>query len=140
MIMRAGTKARRHEGTKGTTPSAPPCLRASLPACLLRPAFTLTEILIVIGIIVLLLAMAVPAMRVLTGGRSIDGAENQLSAFLGRARGEAIALQEERGVMFFVDPVSDRVTAVEVFVTQATGARDKYLDLVGDRDRIMLPT
>src|SRR5437879_1693251 len=66
-------------------------------------AFTLTEILIVIGIIVLLLALAVPTMRVLTGGRSVDAAENQLSAFLGRARGEAIALQQIRGVMLYKD-------------------------------------
>src|SRR5205085_2377658 len=88
---------------------------SSLPC---HPAFTLTELLIVIGLIVLMLALALPAFNAITGGRSIDGAQNQLSAFLGRARAEAIGLQEVRGVMFFIDPASQRVTAAIVRATE----------------------
>jgi prepilin-type N-terminal cleavage/methylation domain-containing protein len=71
--------------------------------------FTLAELLIVIALIVLLVAMAVPAFNFITGSRSVDGAQNQIAAFLGRARSEAIGLQEVRGVFFFLDTRTDRV-------------------------------
>ena len=48
--------------------------------------FTLTEILVVIGIIVLFIALAIPAMSAISGTRSIAGAENNLSALLARAQ------------------------------------------------------
>src|SRR5262245_47771689 len=67
-----------------------------------RSAFSLTEILIVIALIVLLLALALPAFNFITGGRSIDGAMNGMSAFLARARTEAVGVQEMRGVMFYI--------------------------------------
>jgi type II secretory pathway pseudopilin PulG len=114
-------------------------------------AFTLTEILIVIGIIVLLLALAVPAMRVLSGGRSIEGAQNQLSAFLGRARGDAIALQETRGVMFYKNVATgapgaadEKTYAAMVRVTDPAPPgtdpnTEVYLDLVSDVDVLTLP-
>src|SRR5205085_6804369 len=79
--------------------------------------FTLTEILIVIGIIVLMLAMAVPALNFIRGSRSIDGAENQISALLGRARSRAIGVQELTGVFFFRDPNTDRDMAAIVHET-----------------------
>src|SRR5436305_737622 len=72
-----------------------------------RSAFTLTEILIVLGIIVLMLAIAVPALNIIRGNRSVDSAVNQVSALLGRARSEAIGLQITTGVMFFRDPRTD---------------------------------
>src|SRR2546423_1928043 len=99
-----------------------------------RNAFTLTEILIVLGIIVLMLGIAVPAFNIIRGNRSVDSAVNQVSALLGRARSEAIGLQEKRGVFFFVDPRNGRVTLAEVHeVDKPAGAtRDTYLDLVLD--------
>jgi len=103
-------------------------------------AFTLTEILIVIGVIVLLLALAVPALRVMTGGRSIEGAENQLSAFLGRARGQAITFQEIRGVMFYKDMTGKTFMTM---VQQADANRpdvDVMIDLVPDSDVFALPS
>src|SRR5438270_11443720 len=72
----------------------------------IRNAVTLTEILIILGIIVLRLALAVPAFNFIIGGRSVEGATNQISAFLSRARVDAIGLQEVRGVMFFLDPAT----------------------------------
>jgi prepilin-type N-terminal cleavage/methylation domain-containing protein len=103
--------------------------------------FTLTEVLIVIGIIVLMLALAVPALNLLSGTKSIDGAENNLSAMLGRARADALGLQKDTGVFFFIDPGTDRVTAAEVWaVTGPTATTvDAYLDLVPDRDWLALP-
>src|SRR5947207_7259284 len=70
----------------------------------LAPAFTLTEILIVIALIVLMLALALPAFNFITGGRSVDAAQNQIAAFLARARTEAIGRQQTRSVMFLLHP------------------------------------
>src|SRR5256885_17014890 len=88
-----------------------------------RTAFSLTEILIVIGLIVLMLALALPAFNFITGGKSIDGAMNQISAFLSRARTEAVGLQEVRGVMFYIDPATERqMMALVKEVPPAAGA------------------
>ena len=50
-----------------------------------RAAFTMTEILIVIALIVLIMGLAVPAFNLITGTRSVDAAENVVTAMLGRA-------------------------------------------------------
>ena len=108
-----------------------------------RAAFTLTELLVVIGIIVLLLVLAVPAFNLLSGSRSIDGAENNLSALLGRARAEAIGLQRETGVMFFIDPATEGVMGALVYKSTETGptadAREVYLDVVDGVEFLPLP-
>lgn len=110
--------------------------------------FTLTELLIVIGLIVLIMALAVPAFRAMTGGRSVDAAFNQLSAVFGQARNEAIGLQEKRGVMFYIDPASGRVNCALVRdagspppppATQPPVPAEVYLDLVPERDPLALP-
>lgn len=105
-----------------------------------RAAFTLTELLIVIGIMTLVVTMAIPAFRAITGGRSIDAAENQLAALLGQTRAEAIGLQEERGLLFFLDPGTGRVAAAMVHSVAAEGATDVPLDLVPNREFAVLPT
>jgi prepilin-type N-terminal cleavage/methylation domain-containing protein len=104
-----------------------------------RRGFTLTEILIVIGIIVLLVALAVPAFSLITGGRSVEGATNQLSAALGRARAQAIGLQKPTGIMFFIEPRSQRAHIGIVNQSEAVSSTDVvWLDLA-DADFIPLP-
>lgn len=128
------------------------CIRSggsahSLPTAYRLPpthpsAFSLTEVLIVIGIIVLVLALAVPALNVISGSKSIEGAENNVSAMLGRARGDAIALQRDTGVLFFIDPATQNVTLAEVVATDrgvVPSTIETVLDLVPDRDFIVLP-
>ena len=102
-----------------------------------RSAFTLTEILIVIGLIVLLLALAVPAFNLISGGKSIEGATNQLSAALGRARAQAIGLQQITGVLLFVDPRTGR-QSFAIVQDVSNGAAVPILDAV-DADLLPLP-
>lgn len=79
-----------------------------------RRGFTLIEMLVVISIIVLSLALAIPLFSVMSGDRSVDGAENIVSAMLQRARARAIGLQDRRGVFFFEDPKTKNVMMVVV--------------------------
>src|SRR5687768_16177940 len=111
----------------------------------LRRAFTLIEMLVVIGVIMLIILLAVPAFNILNGSRSQEAAQNQLSALLGRARMEAMGLQEYRGVFFYIDPATDRVHAALVagVTPQGTTTADPggvhYLDLLPDRDYLAMP-
>jgi prepilin-type N-terminal cleavage/methylation domain-containing protein len=130
----------------GATPSLPVPRRAlarggSVRRGFARQGFTLTEILIVIGLIVLVIALAVPAFNAMTGGRSIDAATNQLSAMLGRARMEAIGLQEPRGLLFYRDTASGRIAGrlVRTGEVTAVGISDVTLDLVPNSDPMFLP-
>lgn len=106
-----------------------------------RGAFTLTELLIVMALIVLIIVLALPAFTALTGSRSTEAASNQLAALTGRARNEALGLQQVSGVMFFIDPGTLRVNGAlvqEVPVANAP-AGTVYLDLVPNRDALALP-
>jgi type II secretory pathway pseudopilin PulG len=107
-------------------------------------AFTLAEILIVITIIVLMMALAVPAFNAIRGSRSIEGAENQISALIGRSRADAIGVQKPHGVMFFLDTATDRFAVAVVraagYPDQALNPdRDVYLELEPDVDILQLP-
>ena len=99
-----------------------------------RSGYTLTEILIVIGLIVVMIAVAVPVLNVLSGNRSTEAAENQVAAVLNQARAQAIALQKNVGVIFYVDPASQRYTMALV---QQNGL---YVDLLPDYDYVPLQT
>jgi type II secretory pathway pseudopilin PulG len=70
--------------------------------------------LIVIGIMVLLISIAIPTFKTLTGGRSLEAAANNVNAILGRARAEAIGQQRVCGVLFVKDPSTERVNCVVV--------------------------
>lgn len=79
-----------------------------------RRGFTLIELLVVISIIVLILALAVPLIGSLRGGRSVDAAQNVVSAMMQRARARAIWLQERRGIFFFDDQATGKTAMVMV--------------------------
>jgi len=87
-----------------------------------RPrGFTLIEMMVVIGIIVMILALAVPLFSVLRGGRSVDAGQNIVSATLQRARARAIWLQDRRGVLFFDDQTVGKTAMVMVRVIDGVG-------------------
>lgn len=74
-----------------------------------RPrAFTLTELLVVIGLIVTLITIAIPTFSALRGNNSIENAINVVSASLARARSESIGLQRPFGIAFYRDQASGR--------------------------------
>ena len=74
--------------------------------------FTLAELLVVIGIIVLALAMAMPAFNYITGSRSNEAAINVISATLNAARTQALndttTDAVDYGVLFYRDPATER--------------------------------
>lgn len=127
--------------------------RASAPAG--RPGvsraaaggFTLVEMLVVMFVIVLAIALSIPAIRSLTGTKSQQAAQNTISAFLARERAEAIGLEQPRGVLFYIDKATDRVTLAAVKIspwqtgdaTSGTQAAMVYLDMVPDHDTMILP-
>jgi len=149
-MMRAATKRQSDEATTGASVSVrtfpPSSLRSSVAPSLSSPhcrGFTLIEVLIVIGIIILMVALAIPAFSIFRGERSTEAAENQLSAMMARARTESIGFQRAGGVLFFRDPREpDRVSVAQVWqsdVAPTGGTKEVYLDLVPDREFLVLP-
>jgi len=102
-----------------------------------RHGFTLTEILIVIGLILLVVTLAVASFSTITGGRSVDAAQNQISAALARARQDAMGLQEPRGIVFFPDANTGRTVAAEVYLKNWSD-RSPLLELLPDREEMEL--
>jgi prepilin-type N-terminal cleavage/methylation domain-containing protein len=79
----------------------------------LSAGFTLIEILVTLGIITLVAALGVPVFNALSGARSTEAGRNLVAAALGQAR--TIAVNEGRytGVLFYVDPATER-TAMSI--------------------------
>jgi type II secretory pathway pseudopilin PulG len=97
-------------------------------------AFTLTELLVVISIIVAMLTMAMPLFNAMTGSRSIESAQNKVSSFLQRARARAIGLQEKRGVLFFNDTQTGQVAMAMVREGPIPGGTNPAVPLEIDED------
>jgi prepilin-type N-terminal cleavage/methylation domain-containing protein len=150
-MKQAETKRPRDQETKWKSPlPRTPSLRLPVSPSLPRAGFSLVELLVVIGLVVVILALAMPAFNFITGSRSVDGATNLVSAFLGRARAEALDRGKVTGVLFYIDPATERrgmtlVTETNAKYTSA-GAEvdnpniDVYLDLLPDREPILLQT
>lgn len=68
--------------------------------------FTLIELMVVIGVIVILATIAIPAYNHMTSSNRVDGAVNALASTLAFARSEAIA----RGEQVAVCPSSNATT------------------------------
>ena len=106
------------------------------------PAFTLIELLVVIGIIVVVVLLTLPVLNVLQGNRSADAAQNQLQALINESRMNAIGLQRDGGVMFYIDPSTRRISTVLVQGTDSQPGDspfvDVYLDLVHDHESVPL--
>jgi type II secretory pathway pseudopilin PulG len=105
------------------------------------PSFTLIELLVVIGIIVVVVLMTLPVLNVLQGNRSADAAQNQIQAVLSEARMNAIGLQRDAGVMFYIDQSTHRINMILVQATDSlTGDPDveDFLDIIRDHESVQL--
>jgi prepilin-type N-terminal cleavage/methylation domain-containing protein len=65
----------------------------------MRKAFTLIEILVVLAIMALATAAAVPTIRLLSGSHSLAWAQNEIAAMLGNARTTAINTGHPCGIV-----------------------------------------
>lgn len=109
---------------------------------IVRRAFSVAELLVVISIIVLALALAVPALNLIQGTKSVEQAQNLAGLMLAQARNDAIGLQRYRGVFFYRDLVSGRVQMCMVQESNADNpvdGVDVYLDLVETADTLSMP-
>jgi prepilin-type N-terminal cleavage/methylation domain-containing protein len=84
--------------------------KTCLPSRPPRRGFTLIEVLVVLTIIIIIATAAMPAIRFITGSRSVESTQNIVGGMLGQARTSAVVNHEVRGVFFFLDPVTDRTT------------------------------
>ena len=100
------------------------------------------ELLVVIGIIVIIVALAIPVLNVLQGNRSSDAAQNQLQALINESRMIAIGLQRDAGVFFYIDPSTKRINAILVQSTDSQAGdipqAEIYLDVVRDHESVPL--
>ena len=129
------------EGRRRRGGSTLPAACRPMPAC--SDGFTLVEMLVVMGIIILAVAMAVPAIRALTGTNSEQAAQNTIGAYIASVRTDAIRIQQPRGVVFMLDKATDRITLAELMqspplTTDRLGGV-MLLDLATDRDPLPLP-
>lgn len=83
-------------------------------------AFTLMELLVVIGIIIILASIMVPAVNALTKGSAQKQAVNTISVYLAAARTQAIAEGRQVGVVFFEDPQNTNQTAMQICAETAS--------------------
>lgn len=102
-----------------------------------RAGYTLTEVVIVMGILVLVMALAVPAFNFITGSRSLEAAQNTVSAMLGRARSLALYQGKPAGVYCTWDSTRNRVTMALV---QAQTADSNVLVFVAQDRQPLQPS
>ena len=111
--------------------------------------FTLVELLVVLGIMLLILAVAVPSIKVLSGTRSYEVAVNKISAYLNQARLIAVSQAQETGVMFYLDPQTQMVTMTLVYTVPPSQVApagqnpldpNHYLNLVSNAGGETLPS
>src|SRR4051812_39508316 len=72
-----------------------------------HPGFTLMELLVVITIIVLLIAIAIPAVKILGKNNGEAQASNTIRTFLANARALAISQHRQAGIVFFEETAAN---------------------------------
>jgi prepilin-type N-terminal cleavage/methylation domain-containing protein len=88
----------------------------------MKRAFTLIELLVVITIVIVMLAIAVPAVKSITRSSAQSQAVNAIQAYLSTARSVAISQHRQAGVVFFEEsdtysyPANPGQTAMQVIV------------------------
>jgi Tfp pilus assembly protein FimT len=118
------------EPKKALRPDQRPTANGQRPTA---KAFTLTEMLVVIGIIILVAVSAVPSFNYLTGSRSLEAAQNTIAAALSRARQQALYEGKPIGLAIWLDTTTGRYTTGLVQF-DTTPASTTNIDLLPDQD------
>jgi prepilin-type N-terminal cleavage/methylation domain-containing protein len=86
---------------------------------LLRPAFTLIELLVVIAIIVVLVAIAIPSLKILGQSNNQKQAVNLLTSLIANARAIAIQSHTQAGLVIFEDPASKNGSSGQLVIASS---------------------
>ena len=84
----------------------------------IRRGFTLVELMVVIGILLLIAVMTASAINTTINGDKVRGAARQVQSYLAGARDRAIYSKENRGVRFLLDPTNNRTVSSMVYIKQ----------------------
>jgi type II secretory pathway pseudopilin PulG len=99
------------------------------PATVTRHGYTLVEMLIVVGIVMLLLSMTLLAVRFVRDGDRVTAAASQIQSFLGGARDRAIYARKPRGVRLFLDSTDPRTVTSMAYIDPAETWTDGLIQL-----------
>jgi len=87
----------------------------------MKRAFTMTELLIVIAVIVIVLGLAVPAFNYLTASNSEAKTMNQIAGMIARTRTEAMAgTADYTGLLFYKDAANVTRAAIVVSIRETS--------------------
>jgi len=94
-----------------------------------RGGYTLVEILIVVGILVVLLTMTLMTVRFTRDGDRVTAAAAQIQSFLAGARDRAIYARAPRGVRLFLDTENPRTVSSMVYIDPSESWSDGVVQL-----------
>ncbi|MGV2336489.1 MAG UNVERIFIED_CONTAM: prepilin-type N-terminal cleavage/methylation domain-containing protein [Planctomycetaceae bacterium] len=98
-------------------------------AAVARRGYTLVEMLIVVGIVMLLLSMTLLAVRFVRDGDRVTAAASQIQSFLGGARAPRIYARKPRGVRLFLDSTDPRTVTSMAYIDPAETWTDGLIQL-----------
>jgi len=101
-------------------------------------AFTLVELLVVMSLIAILVAMGIPAFKLISNGHSAAAALNEIKPMLTRARQDALANQRNAGLAFFYDQLAGQY-CLAVVAADPAQADPTFVDFTTTTDFQYLP-
>lgn len=85
-----------------------------------RKAFTLIELLVVISVMIILMAMMLPAIKSMTRNNSQKQAVNQITSLLANARTTAVVQHKLAGLVIYEDPELVGQSSTQLIVLSST--------------------
>ena len=94
-----------------------------------RAAFTIVELLIVVGLLLLLAVMTASAVNLSMNNDKVRGGARQVQSYLAGARDRAIYAKQPRGVRFLLDPTNNRTVSSLAFIAPTEPWRQGRIEL-----------